>query len=183
MRKLILFLTVAAAAVGASAQHAGHSASPSGYAGMQDREIKALSAEQIADLRQGRGMGASLPAELNGVPGPLHVLELAQPLRLTPEQKASLEAITAEMKSSAQRLGREVIAAEAALDLAFKTHAADEKTIADLSTRIAALQGQLRAVHLVAHLKTRHLLSVDQVTAYNVARGYAVGAGAHQHRH
>ena len=36
------------------------------YAGMQTRQIKALSAEQIADLKAGRGMGLAMAAELNG---------------------------------------------------------------------------------------------------------------------
>ena len=43
------------------------------YAGMESRAIKALSPQQIADLREGRGMGLALPAELNGYPGPMHV--------------------------------------------------------------------------------------------------------------
>jgi hypothetical protein len=46
--------------MGASAQ------SPQPYAGMQTRPIKALSDQQIADLRAGRGMGLALAAELNG---------------------------------------------------------------------------------------------------------------------
>lgn len=50
------------------------------YAGLQSRSIKALSDEQLADLRAGRGMGLALLAELNGYPGPLHVIELADPL-------------------------------------------------------------------------------------------------------
>jgi Spy/CpxP family protein refolding chaperone len=183
MRNLFVLLSLAAAAGGVSAQHAGHHGQPNGYAGMQDREIKALSPEQMADLRLGRGMGASLPAELNGVPGPMHVLELAQQLKLTAEQSAQLNAITAEMKMSAQRLGRQVIAAEAELDAAFKANAVDEKTIAETTARIASLQGRLRAVHLVAHLQTKRLLSGDQVTAYNVARGYVADAGTPKHRH
>jgi len=44
------------------------------YAGMQMRSIKALSDQQIADLAAGRGMGLALAAELNGYPGPSHVL-------------------------------------------------------------------------------------------------------------
>ena len=47
------------------------------YAGMQARPIKALSEQQVADLAAGRGMGLALAAELNGYPGPSHVLELA----------------------------------------------------------------------------------------------------------
>ena len=48
------------------------------YAGLQARPVKALSDQQIADLRAGRGMGLALAAELNGYPGPMHVLELAR---------------------------------------------------------------------------------------------------------
>ena len=53
------------------------------YAGMQARSIKALSEQQIADLKAGRGMGLALAAELNGYPGPAHVLEVADQLGLS----------------------------------------------------------------------------------------------------
>jgi hypothetical protein len=185
VRKLLGIL-ICAAASGAVAQHAGHqqqhTAGKSSYAGLQTRDVKALSPEQVADLLEGKGMGASLPAELNGVPGPLHVLQLAEQLAVTPDQKAALERITADMKAQAQALGGQVIAAEAELDRGFKTGAIDEEGIADATARIAALQGDLRAVHLTAHLKTRRLLSADQVLAYNRARGY-VPADGPPHRH
>jgi len=51
--------------------------SPQPYAGMQTRPLKALSGDELADLREGRGMGFALAGELNGYPGPKHVLELA----------------------------------------------------------------------------------------------------------
>jgi len=38
------------------------------YAGLQNRSIKTLSDQQIADLNAGRGMGLALAAELNGYP-------------------------------------------------------------------------------------------------------------------
>jgi hypothetical protein len=41
------------------------------YSGMQTRPIKALSEQQVGDLRAGRGMGLALAAELNGYPGPV----------------------------------------------------------------------------------------------------------------
>jgi len=53
------------------------------YAGMQTRPIKALSEQQVADLGAGRGTGLALAAELNGYPGPSHVLELADKLDLS----------------------------------------------------------------------------------------------------
>jgi hypothetical protein len=57
------------------------------YAGLEKRAIKALSDAQIADLRAGRGMDLALPAELNGYPGPVHVLELGDRLGLDAEQE------------------------------------------------------------------------------------------------
>jgi hypothetical protein len=63
------------------ASHREMVASP--YAGMERRAVKALSEQQTADLKARRGMGLSLPAELNGYPGPAHVLELAEALRLS----------------------------------------------------------------------------------------------------
>jgi hypothetical protein len=53
------------------------------YAGLEARSIKALSQQQIDDLKAGRGMGLALAAELNGYPGPMHVLELADALHLS----------------------------------------------------------------------------------------------------
>ena len=183
MRSFVALLTLVAANT-AFAQHAGHSHQPqhSGYAGMRTREIKALSPDQVADLLEGRGMGASLPAELNGVPGPMHVLELSQRLKVTSEQRAALEQVMADMKASARRLGAQVIDAEVELDKGFKAGSIDEKGIGDATARIAALQGQLRAVHLTAHLKTKQLLTGEQVMAYNQERGYATpGEGTHRH--
>lgn len=184
---LALAAAITPAITPAFAQHAAHQhqhqqAPQGGYAGMHTRDIKALSPEQVADLREGRGMGASLPAELNGAPGPMHVLELSEQLQLTAPQRAALEQVRADMKASAQRLGAQVIAAEAELDKGFKSGSIDEQGIADMTSRIAALQGQLRAVHLVAHLKTKQLMTDEQVLAYNQARGYAA-AGGPAHRH
>ena len=40
------------------------------YAGLQARAVKALSDQQIADLKAGRGMGLALPADSTVIPGP-----------------------------------------------------------------------------------------------------------------
>jgi Spy/CpxP family protein refolding chaperone len=182
VRNLLLTLGLAAAFGSAFGQHAAQQPHAGSYAGLQAREIKALTAEQVADLREGRGMGASLPAELNGVPGPMHVLQLAQRLKVMPDQQAALERITADMKASAQQFGAQVIAAEAELDNAFRSGSIDEDGIRHATARIASLQGQLRAVHLSAHLQTKRLLSHEQIAVYNVARGYAP-ARDHSGRH
>jgi hypothetical protein len=61
--------------------------------GMEKRAVKALSDQQVADLRAGRGMGLALSAELNGYPGPLHVLELGDKLGLAPEQRTKVQGL------------------------------------------------------------------------------------------
>jgi hypothetical protein len=71
------------------------------YAGMQTRSIKSLSEQQVADLRAGRGMGLALAAELNGYPGPSHVLELADKLELSAAQRATIEGLFDAMKAEA----------------------------------------------------------------------------------
>src|SRR5260370_39538434 len=97
--------------------HAQQPAAP--YAGYQQRPIKALSEQQIADLRAGRGMGLALAAELNGYPGPLHVLELADRLSLSDAQRATVQALLAALKAEAVPLGETLIAREADLDRQF----------------------------------------------------------------
>src|SRR6195952_1891518 len=82
------------------------------YAGMQTRPIKALSEQQVADLGAGRGMGLALAAELNGYPGPSHVLELADKLELLPDQRTSIQRLFASMKAEALPLGTKLIKQE-----------------------------------------------------------------------
>src|SRR3954465_12359952 len=75
------------------------------YAGMQTRPIKALSEQQVADLGAGRGMGLALAAELNGYPGPSHILELADKLNLSTDQRAGIQRLFDAMKAEAMPLG------------------------------------------------------------------------------
>src|SRR5690606_19670228 len=77
------------------------------YAGWDGRAIKALSPEQVDDLQNGRGMGLALAAELNGYPGPRHVLELAEPLELTAEQRAEAQRLFDAMQAEAIVLGEQ----------------------------------------------------------------------------
>jgi hypothetical protein len=170
-----LFLAIGGTALAASAQHA-----PSApYAGHEQRLVAALSEQEIADLRSAAGMTMALPAELNGYPGPKHVLDLAGPLGLTPEQRVVAERLMTEMRARAVPLGEAVIAAEAALDRLFKSGTATPAAIAAASAEVGRLRAELRAVHLVAHLGMRDALSEHQRRAYAGLRGYGGGHGAH----
>jgi hypothetical protein len=174
MKRLCPVLVAASAVLATPlvpAQHAGHG-SHAPYAGLQARTIKALSDPQIADLRAGKGMSLALPAELNGYPGPSHVLELAEPLGLSDTQRGRTEVLFRQMQQEAKAAGEQVIAAEAALDMLFKSRQASADGLKAATTQAALAQGQLRETHLRYHLAMVELLSPQQVAAYNRLRGY-----------
>ena len=151
------------------------------YAGQQTREIKSLSAEEQKSLLEGEGMGLAKAAELNGYPGPTHVLELASHLQLTIEQRTATRKLLADHKAAARQLGAAIIEAERALDDAFASHRADEATVKRLTGEIGRLQGELRAEHLKAHLAETALLRPEQVQHYGHLRGYAGESGGGHH--
>jgi len=93
-----LLIVIAASYITAGAAQAQHAPTTS-YAGLETRPVKALSDQQIADLKAGRGIGLALPAELNGYPGPVHVLELGSQLGLTSEQHTRVQELHAAMKA------------------------------------------------------------------------------------
>ncbi len=165
--------------LGGTALAAPHQHAPSPYAGHQQPAVAALSEQEIADLRSGAGMAMALPAEMNGYPGPRHVLDLADPLGLTPEQRLVAERLMAEMKGKAIPLGEEVIAAEAELGRLFGGGAASKETVTAATDRVGRLRGELRSVHLVAHLAMRDALTPEQRGTYDRLRGYDAGHGKH----
>lgn len=168
-----------AVAVPAHAQQPNHP-----YADMRSRAVKALSEQQAADFRAGRGMGLALPAELNGYPGPMHVLEHADALRLDADQRARTRAMFEAMKAEAIPLGERLIQQEAELDRLFASRTVAPASLDAATGAIAATQGALRAAHLRHHLAMVEVLTPEQVRRYGELRGYAGGAApgdAHGH--
>ena len=152
------------------------------YAGLEARPVKALSQDQIADLRAGRGMGLALAAELNGYPGPLHVIELADKLGLSADQRARVERLFADMKAEAVPLGEKLIAQETELDRQFASRSISADSLMRATAAIGETQGQLRAAHLKYHLLTLAILSPDHVRRYGGLRGYGGGHRPQHHR-
>src|ERR1700751_3340323 len=136
------------------------------YAGMQTRPLKALSDEQVADLKAGRGMALALTAELNGYPGPSHVLELQKELGLTDAQRARTQQLFDAMKAETIPIGRQLIAAETDLDRQFATHAITPVSLDAATAMIGATQAQLRAAHLKYHLSMLGVLTPQQIRRY-----------------
>src|SRR5690242_5790104 len=93
------------------------------YAGMQTRSIKALS------------------AQLNGYPGPSHVLELADKLELSADQRAKVQRLFDAMKAEAIPLGSRLIEQEADLDAQFARHTVTPDSLKASTAAIAETQG------------------------------------------
>jgi len=164
---------------------AGPALTDTPYAGQQERSSKSLSDDDIAALRKGEGMGMAKAAELNGYPGPAHVLTLATQLGLTDEQKQAVTGIFERMSAAAKPLGGDLIAREQELDQLFAKGEITPERLSSETAAIGELQGRLRAVHLAAHLETRALLNPDQTAHYQQLRGYSdpQAPGQHQHHH
>lgn len=168
---LLVAALPAAGATAGSQEHQHVHTSP--YAGQPPSGIAALTVEELQELESGDGMGLARAGELNHFPGPKHVLEMADLLELTAEQRQQVDASRERMLAEATRLGDEIIAQERILNARFAHAHVDADTMRELTARIGALRGQLRATHLLAHLETRAVLTEAQVHAYDVARGYA----------
>jgi Spy/CpxP family protein refolding chaperone len=154
---------------------------PKQYAGQEQREVKALSPEEVQSLLGGQGMGMAKAAELNHYPGPKHVLELAVKLDLSDAQVAETRKIFEKMHAEAVRLGALIVGKERELDALFAKNEINRGKLESVSREIGLLQGSLRAAHLRAHLEMKSLLTPLQVKKYDALRGYDAGGGAHEH--
>ena len=151
------------------------------YAGEESRAVKSLSPEDIAELRRGGGWGFAKAAELNGMPGPFHLLELKDEIPLTREQVTAITAIHERMREAAVAEGEHFIAAERVLEDAFRAGAVTEKGLRALLADIARSRARLRFIHLSAHLETPALLTDDQIARYDALRGYGAHEGGAAH--
>jgi Spy/CpxP family protein refolding chaperone len=157
--------------LGAFAQHTHGNHTP--YAGMQNRAIKSLSDADLQELRKGGGWGLALPAELNGMPGPAHVLELKDALGLSDDQDRQVQALFDDMKQAAIPAGERLIAAEASIEAAFASATVEETSLRRLLAEAESARTELRFIHLSQHYKTTPVLTPEQVQRYKVLRGYA----------
>src|SRR5215470_7257374 len=113
----LIFLSLTLSSSAFAQQH------PSLYAGQQSRDIKALSDDDIRGYLNGQGMALAKAGELNHYPGPLHVLELAEQLKLSDAQKRRTEAIRKTMLDETIPLGARIVEKERELDQLFSSGA------------------------------------------------------------
>lgn len=158
--------------------HAHAAPAPSPYAGEQTRRIKSLADGDVAALLSGAGAAFAKAAELNGYPGPAHVIELREQLALSPSQLQASQALLAAHKERARAMGAQLVEAERRLDALFAERRAEPEAVEAATAEVGRLQARLRAEHLNTHLQQTLLLQAAQVQAYNQLRGYAAAPPA-----
>lgn len=145
------------------------------YADQEKSPIASLTLQDYDFLKSGSGMalgGMAKAAELNGFPGPKHILEMKEQLELTSLQTKKIEDIFNRMNERSRKLGEAYLSLEAMLDQEFKKASINEEILANLVEKASELQGKLRLSHLQAHLESRPLLNEKQLKLYSKLRGY-----------
>ena len=167
-----VLLTLALLLPGFAAQASdGASAHRSKYAGQESRAIKSLSAEDIAELKRGGGWGLAKAAELNGVPGPIHLLEMKDKIGLDTTQHSAITTIYRRMKNRAVLYGNRLIVWASGDGVLART--ITDALLRTSLNAIAETKKELRYVHLAAHIETLKILSEKQIRTYNTLRGYS----------
>lgn len=172
MKQLVLIfpmimIGLAAHAKGTQQTHA------SKYVGEETRAIKSLSPDDIAELKRGGGWGLAKAAELNGVPGPAHLLEMKDQVPLDAAQVLAITNIFQLMKTQAIEQGERLIALEGELENHFQNRTITDAILRKSLANIAKARQDLRYTHLATHLKTPEILSQEQIEKYNELRGYS----------
>jgi Spy/CpxP family protein refolding chaperone len=159
-----------AGAVGAQSGH-GHGHQPGGSGDAQAHQrVAAYLREFDQVVADGRGFGLAFPADQNGYPGPLHVLELKDRLRLTPEQETRMRALFETMLGEARRRAARLVAAEARLQRVFAAGAADAAGVRAAVAEAETARAEVRLVHLLTHVQARDVLTETQRRTYHEIR-------------
>src|SRR5213594_3206505 len=142
-----------------------------GGAGAQGHQVAQTCASEFEKfVGEGRGFGLAFAADQNGYPGPMHVLELKDRLKLTADQEAKAQALMQAMFAESKPKSAQLLEAEAKLRRLFADRSADDAAVRAAVGEVERARSQVRLVHLLAHLKTRGLLTEDQRRIYHEAR-------------
>ncbi|HEX7047426.1 MAG TPA: hypothetical protein VF275_07630 [Gammaproteobacteria bacterium] len=143
-----------------------------------DTGARTLSPAEVDGLLLGRGMGMAAAAEINGYPGPQHVLDLKDELDLTPDQRFATSRLIGLVQGRARALGQRIVDAERRLDADMAAgNLSSDQVRARLET-IAALRAQLRFTHIHAHIEQQKILTPEQIRRYYELRGRDVMVAA-----
>ncbi len=152
-------------------QHGGPGHHPhGGDADAAHRRVEAYLKEFDQVVADGRGFGLAFAADQNGYPGPLHVLELKDQLKLTPAQETRMTALFDAMLAAARAKAARLAEAEARLRQVFAEGAADAAGVRAAVAAAETARAEVRLVHLLTHLETRDVLTEAQRRTYHQLR-------------
>jgi len=170
-RTLLVVVATATATAGPALAQSGHGHQHGGGGDAQAHQrVEACQREFDQVVADGRGFGLAFPADQNGYPGPLHVLELKDRLRLTPEQETRTRALFEAMLAEARPRAARLAAAEARLRQIFAERAADDAAVRTAVAEAETARAEVRLAHLLTHLRTRDVLTEAQRQAYHQLR-------------
>ena len=170
-RTLLVVVAIATATAGPALAQSGHGHQHGGGGDAQAHQrVEACQREFDQVVADGRGFGLAFPADQNGYPGPLHVLELKDRLRLTPEQETRMRALFEAMLAEARPRAARLAAAEARLRQIFVERAADDAGVRTAVAEAETARAEVRLAHLLTHLRTRDVLTEAQRQAYHQLR-------------
>lgn len=170
-RATIAALIVMIVITGSGAADAQHGAAH-GTAGAVPHHLLVQTYEKAFEqnVAEGRGFGMAFAADQNGYPGPLHVLELKDRLKLTADQEARMQTMLTAMFAESKPKSARLLESEARLRQLFAGGRADEATVRTAVADVEKARTEVRLVHLLSHLKTREVLTDEQRRLYHEAR-------------
>ena len=164
-------LGVMAAVVTMAGAQPGPGAGAHGGGGHSDyRAVDRWLKEFDLVVGSGRGFGLAFAADQHGYPGPMHALELKDRLRLTGGQEQAMDRLMDAMFAESRPAAARLLATEQRLRAVFAAGAANEAAVRAAVTDVERTGADVRLIHLLAHLKTRDLLSAEQRHLYHAAR-------------
>ena len=172
MLGVIAAVALAGLAAGTTATRAQHAHGGAGAQGHQVAQTCASEFEKV--VGEGRGFGLAFAADQNGYPGPMHVLELKDRLKLTADQEAKGRELMHAMFTESRPKGARLLDAEARLRRLFAERVADAPAVRAAVAEVERARTEVRLVHLLTHLTTRNLLTEDQRRIYHEARWGAI---------
>jgi len=172
MLGVIAAVGLAGLTAGTTVTRAQHAHGGAGAQGHQVAQTCATEFEKV--VGEGRGFGLAFAADQNGYPGPMHVLELKDRLKLSADQEAKARALMHAMFTESRPKGARLLEAEAKLRRLFAERVADEAAVRAAVAEVERARTEVRLVHLLTHLTTRDLLTDDQRRIYHEARWGAI---------
>lgn len=172
---ILICLVVLSSACGRSTstgQAEGRSGGDAGHAGhVHGGAIRSLPGRDIVALAGGEGGGLAKIADLNGYPGPRHVLDMDAHLNLTTRQREQLRQVMSTMEADAKEVATRYLSALAQLEEDTRQGSLSGDQFLKRYRAVEALRTELGAVHLITHFKTKDLLTPAQVATYYKPQG------------